>query len=219
MVDNLYAYGPGSSPMSEELPQRATDRKGRTRAEMADALLEVDRAGRIEVVIGRASDYFGPHADNSGITALAVEPASGRGKLRWMGSMDAAHSCAYMPDVARAFVALGSAPDTAGRVWHLPHAPAVTGAEFLALVNDQLPQPRATALVSTGMLRIAAPFHRISRESLPLAYQWSQPFVVEDSAFRARFPEFVSTPMAAAVAATVAHQRSHATATAAADAG
>jgi nucleoside-diphosphate-sugar epimerase len=207
MVDNLYAYGPGSSPMTEASPQAATDTKGRTRAAMADALLAAHQEGRIEVVIGRASDYFGPDADNSGITALAIEPAAGRGKLRWMGSMDAPHSCAYMPDVAHAFVALGSAPDTAGRIWHLPHAPAVTGAQFLAMVNDTLPEPRATALVSTRMLRVAAPFHRISRESLPLAYQWTEPFLVDDADFRARFPEFVSTPMPEAVAATVAHDR------------
>ena len=207
MVDNLYAYGPGSSPMSERSPQAATDRKGRTRAAMADSLMAVHQSGRIEVVIGRASDYFGPGADNSGITALAIEPVAGRGKLRWMGSMEAPHACAYVPDVARAFVALGRAGDSAGRIWHLPHAPAVTGAQFLALVNDALPEPRGTALVSPGMLRLAAPFHRISRESLPLAYQWTEPFLVDDSDFRARFPEFVSTPMAEAVAATVAHCR------------
>ncbi len=207
MVDNLYAYGPGSSPMTERSPHAATDRKGATRAAMADALLAAHADGVIEVVIGRASDYFGPYADNSGITALAIEPVAGRGKLRWMGSMDAGHSCAYLPDIARAFVALGAAPDAAGRIWHLPHAPAVTGGEFLALVNDALPEPRATALVSRGMLRMAAPFHRISRESLPLTYQWTEPFLVDDTAFRARFPEFVSTPMAEAVAATVSHYR------------
>ena len=129
MVDNLYAYGPGSSPMTEQSPQNATDAKGRTRAAMADALLAAHEAGRIEVVIGRASDYFGPDADNSGITALAIEPVAGRGKLRWMGSLDAAHSCAYLPDVARAYRGPGQLPRTPpGRVWHLPHAPAVTGA-------------------------------------------------------------------------------------------
>ena len=83
-------------------------------------------------------------------------------------------------------------------------------AQFHALVNEALPEPRATALVSTRMLRLAAPFHRISRESLPLAYQWTEPFLVDDSAFRARFPDFVSTPMAEAVATTVAHYRDRA---------
>lgn len=203
MVDNLYAYGPQSSPMAEDSPQRATDRKGRTRAQMVDMLLAAQAAGRVEVVIGRASDYFGPAAENSGITALAIEPVTGKGKLRWMGSLAAPHSCAYLPDIAGAYVALGSADGVTGRIWHLPHAPAVTGREFLTLVNEALPEPRPTAVVSTAMLRLAAPFHRISRESLSIAYQWTDPFVVDDSAFRDRFPDVVTTPVDVAVERTV----------------
>jgi nucleoside-diphosphate-sugar epimerase len=207
MVDNLYAYGPGASPMSEATDPRATDRKGLVRAAMAQSLLAAHAAGRTEVVIGRASDYFGPDAENSGITALAIAPVVGTGRLRWMGSLDAPHSCAYLPDIARAYVALGSSPEATGRVWHLPHAPAVTGREFLGLVNRALPQARQTAVVSTGLLRMAAPFHRISRESLAIAYQWSEPFVVDDSAFRAQFPDVAVTPLADAVGCTVAHYR------------
>lgn len=206
MVDNLYAYGPGASPMVETSPARARDRKGRTRAAMADRLLADHATGRLEVVIGRASDYFGPSAPTSTITALAIEPAPGAGRLRWMGSLDAVHSCAYLPDLARAYVALGTAPDVTGRIWHLPHEPAVTGRQFLSLVNDALPAPRPMSVVSTGMLRLAAPVHRISRESLPLAHQWTDPFVVDDSSFRARFPDVATTPLADAVAQTLVGQ-------------
>jgi nucleoside-diphosphate-sugar epimerase len=206
MVDNLYAFGPGATPMSESSPQRATDHKGRTRADMARTLLEEHASGRLDVVIGRASDYFGPGAENSGITALAIEPVAGSGRLRWVGSLDAPHSCAYLPDIGRAYVALGTAQDVGGRAWQLPHAPAVTGREFLALVNQSLPEPRPTSVVSPGMLRVAAPFHRISRETLSIAYQWTDPFVVDDSDFRARFPGFRTTPMGEAVARTVAGQ-------------
>ena len=212
MVDNIYAYGPGSSPMDEGTPARATDPKGRTRAQMAATLLAAHEAGRLEVVIGRASDYFGPSAENSGITALAIEPVAGNGKLRWMGTLDAAHSCAFLPDIARAYVALGTADDVSGRAWHLPHAAPATGREFLSLVNAALPQPRGTAVVSTTMLRLAAPFHRISRESLSIAYQWTEPFVVDDSAFRSRFPDVPVTPLAEAVAQTVSWYRDEAAA-------
>jgi len=212
MVDNLYAYGPGASPMREASPQRATDPKGRTRAAMSDLLLAEHRAGRVEVVIGRASDYFGPHGENSGITALAIAPVSGTGALRWVGRLDVPHSCAYLPDVGRAFVLLGTAPDVTGRIWHLPHAPAVTGAQFLGMVNDALPTPRPAKRLGMGMLRVAAPFHRISKETLSIAYQWTEAFVVDDREFRARFPDFEVTPLDAAVARTVARQRSRAAA-------
>jgi nucleoside-diphosphate-sugar epimerase len=209
MVDNLYAYGPGASPMHESSPQRATDPKGRIRAELSDRLIAEHRAGRVEVVIGRASDYFGPHGENSGITALAIEPVSGTGALRWVGRLDVPHSCAYLPDVGRALVLLGTAPDVTGRIWHLPHAPAVTGAQFLGMVNDSLPSPRQAKRLGMGMLRVAAPFLRTSKEILSIAYQWTEPFVVDDRAFRARFPEFEVTPLSGAVADTVRRHLSH----------
>ncbi len=65
-ADNLYMYGPGSSPMRETTPQRATDRKGAQRIRLAAALLARHERGELEVAIGRSSDYFGPHGTNSG---------------------------------------------------------------------------------------------------------------------------------------------------------
>jgi nucleoside-diphosphate-sugar epimerase len=207
MVDNLYAYGPGSSPMSAGTPERATDTKGRVRRGMTQTLLEAHRSGRIRVAIGRASDYFGPHADVSAITALAIEPVATGGTLRWTATLDAPHSVAYLPDIARAYVKLGTSELADGQVWVLPHAPAVTGRQFLDLVNGALPSPQKTGVISASMLRVAAPFHRISRETLGILYQWSQPFVVDDAQFRHTFGPFAVTPLDAAVRATVAAYR------------
>lgn len=209
MVDNLYAYGPGDSPMSEATPQRATDAKGRVRAAMADRLLQAHRDGKLRVAIGRASDYFGPRAENSTVTALAIDPVAKGGALRWTGVLDAPHAVAYLPDIARAYVRLGTDPRADGRVWILPHAPAPTGREFLELVNAALPEPRKTAALTTTMLRLAAPFHRISREILSISYQWTAPFTVDDSAFRETFGPFDVTPLDEAVRATVAATSVH----------
>ncbi len=107
MVDNLYAYGPGSSPMTEASAQAATDARGAPGQRWPTRCWpRTERAGSRSSSGGHRTTS-GPHADNSAITALAIEPVAGRGKLRWMGSLEAAHSCAYLPDVARAFVALG----------------------------------------------------------------------------------------------------------------
>ena len=64
-ADNLYAYGPVDGPLREDLPAAARGRKGRTRVEMAAQLLAAHREGRARVVIGRASDYYGPHGTGS----------------------------------------------------------------------------------------------------------------------------------------------------------
>lgn len=204
MVDNAYGYGPGQSPLTEDLAERATDAKGATRRRMTKALLDAHAAGRLRVAIGRASDYFGPGNENSGISALTIAPAlQERGALRWMGSLDALHSVAYLPDIARAYVVLGTDPRADGGIWHLPHGPAVTGRQFIDAVNRQLPAPRKAAAVTTLMLRLAAPFHRISRESLAISYQWTEPFVVDSSRFEATFGPFEVTPLDAAIAETL----------------
>ena len=58
------------------------------------------------------------------------------------------------------------------------------------------------------MLRLAAPFHRISKETRGILYQWSEPFVVDDSAFRTTFGPVDVTPLEQAVRSTVEAYRS-----------
>jgi nucleoside-diphosphate-sugar epimerase len=204
MVDNLYGYGPGAGTMTEDTPERANDAKGMVRREMTRMLLDAHRSGRLTVAIGRASDYFGPRADNSGITALAIEPAAeGKKKIRWMASLDAPHSVAYLPDIARAYVTLGTSNEADGEIWILPHGEPVTGRRFLEVVDAAVPEPLETGKISTLLLRLASPFHRISRETLGVAYQWSEPFVVDDAKFQRVFGPFTVTPLEEAVRTTV----------------
>jgi nucleoside-diphosphate-sugar epimerase len=209
MVDNLYGYGPGVGTMTEDTAERATDRKGTVRRAMTEMLLDAHRAGTLRVAIGRASDYFGPRADNSGITALAIEPAAKGSTLRWTASLDAPHSVAYLPDIARAYVTLGTSDKADGEVWLLPHGVPATGRQFLELVNAALPEPLKTGVISRMMLRIASPFHKISKETLGIVYQWSEPFVVDDGKFQRVFGPFEVTPLADAVRTTVAWYREH----------
>lgn len=207
MVDNLYMYGKGHPLLGPSTTATATDRKGTVRRAMFDMVMHAHHSGDVTATIGQASDYFGPRADNSAVTALAIEPAVGSGTLRWMGSLDVPHSVAYLPDIARAFVLLGTSPEADGRAWVLPHGPAVTGRQFLDDVERALGDQRKVSVVSTTMLRIASPFHRISRESLGVAYQWSEPWIADDTAFQSTFGPFTCTPLGDAIAETVTWYR------------
>lgn len=207
MVDNLYSYGPGAGTISERTPERATDRKGRVRREMAGMLLEAHRSGVLRVAIGQASDYIGPRAATSAITSLAIEPAIRGATIRWVGRLDVPHSVAYLPDIGRAYTLLGTSEAADGRSWILPHPPAVTGQEFLDLVNRSLDDPVATGKLSPLMLTLASPFHRPSREIKEIVYQWTEPFVVDDSAFQEAFGPFPVTPIEEAVRTTVESYR------------
>lgn len=200
MVDNLYGYGPVDSPMVESTPERATDKKGRVRRDMTRMLVDAHRSGRLRVAIGRASDYYGPHCENSGITALAIAPGAAGKTVRWLGQVDVPHSVAYLPDIARAYVLLGTDDRADGEIWHLPHAEPVTGRRFLQVVKQAVGSDLKTGRVGRVMLMSAAPFHSISRESLGVLYQWDRPFVVDDSKFRSVFGDFDDTTVEDGVA-------------------
>jgi nucleoside-diphosphate-sugar epimerase len=207
MVDNLYMYTPTSRPLSEDSSTETTTKKGRVRRDLEVILHEAREEKDLDIAIGRASDYFGPGPNMSAITALSIDPGVRGKSIKWMGKLDKRHSVAYLPDIGRAYVTLGESDDAYGDTWILPHGPAPTGAEFLDAVNEALPRPAKTGAISRTMLMVASPFHKVSRESLEMAYQWTDDFVVDDAKFRAAFGPFDSTPLDEAVLETITSYR------------
>jgi nucleoside-diphosphate-sugar epimerase len=107
-----------------------------------------------------------------------------------------------VPDVAEALAILGTRPDTTGRIWHLPVAPARTTREVVEIAyraagrRCRLVAVGRTALTLAGLVRPAL------REYGHTLYQFTERWVVDDSRFRAAFG-VGATPLDEAVAATV----------------
>ena len=121
VLDNLYAYGPTDGrDLVETMQEHPTSAKAATRAAMTAELLQAHQAGRVEVAIGRASDYFGPGATMSALGETVFGTALSGGMAQVMGNPDLPHSYSYTPDVAAALITLGTQPGATGSVWHLP---------------------------------------------------------------------------------------------------
>ena len=81
-------------------------------------------AGRVEVAIGRASDYFGPRGGAQSNLGDRVFPAALNGTpASVLGDPDQPHSYTYIPDIGEGLAVLGEHPDAPGQVWHLPNDP------------------------------------------------------------------------------------------------
>ncbi|MFG3340005.1 NAD-dependent epimerase/dehydratase family protein [Glycomyces sp. NPDC048151] len=205
MADNLYMYGPVEVPMTEDMPYAADFPKGRARARVAEMILNAHKEGRIRASLGRASDYFGPGGVNT-VLGPPIFPAAAAGKTaRWMGEPDQPHTVNYLPDVAAGLVTLGENPKADGYAWHLPVGPPLTGSEFLELVWQAAGRTPKNGYVGRGMQQLIGLFNPVVKELGETWYQRDRPFVVDDTAFRASFPEHVRvTPHDEAVAATLA---------------
>ena len=62
VLDNVYAYGPPTPGVAftENSPINPASRKGEVRAQMHRELMAANYSGRVEVAVGRASDYLAP---------------------------------------------------------------------------------------------------------------------------------------------------------------
>ena len=130
VVDNLYAYGTPDGAITEATPERPDTRKGAVRAEIARRLLARHAAGELRATIGRFSDYYGPHADNSLVWMLGIAPALRGRTVRTYLDADQPHTFAYLPDAAAAFAAFRGIP------WVARHLEIHRNAAPVGVVNS-----------------------------------------------------------------------------------
>jgi nucleoside-diphosphate-sugar epimerase len=206
-MENVYMYGrPDGRPLTEDRAYAAHTRKGRLRAAMATELLAAHRAGRVEVAIGRASDYFGPRGGAQSNLGDRLFPAALAGRTaRVLGDPDQPHTYTYIPDIGEGLAVLGEHPDAPGQVWHLPNDPDTRTTRQLADIAFGLAgtAPGRTRQIPPLLLRLAAVTNPTVRELLEMQYQFAEPFVVDSTKIATRL-DLRATPLEQALADTLA---------------
>jgi nucleoside-diphosphate-sugar epimerase len=216
VMDNVYMYGRADGrPFTEDRAYDAHTRKGRVRAAMARDLMAAHDAGRVQVTVGRASDFFGPRAGEQSLIGDLVVPRALADKAAWvMGDPDMPHTYTFVPDIGENLVRLGERDDALGRVWHLPSPETRTTREVVALVYQAAgTQPRLRVMPSP-LMRALGLVNRTVREINEMRYEFDEPFFVDASRAEAELG-LHATPLADAVDQTVRWYREPATASSA----
>jgi len=203
-LENVYGYGPtGGKPMTEDLPLAASTSKGRTRAAMTAELLAAEKAGRVRIAIGRASDFFGAGVTESSLGVRVFGNAIAGKRADFIGNPGLLHTYSYVPDIATGLLTLGTDERAVGQVWHLPGPETVTSRALLDLVSVQVKHPvgfRTVPKIALRALGIVSPMMRGLAE---MSYEFEQPFILDTSKYESAFAT-ATTPLATAVGATVA---------------
>src|SRR5215216_7759728 len=189
-MENLYMYGPTDGrPLTEDLPYAASTRKGVVRARMSEELMEAHKSGRVQVAIGRASDFFGPGA----LASAAGEQVFGRAvedkSAQVAGDPGQPHTYTYVPDIGKGLVILGEREEALGRAWHLPSSETLTTREFVEMIFEEVGKPARIQAAPKILLRAMGIFNPALRETIEMLYEFEEPFVVDHSKFEEAFGE------------------------------
>jgi nucleoside-diphosphate-sugar epimerase len=208
---NVYNFGARMPELLlESTPMQPTTRKGRIRVEIEERLRDEARRG-LRCIVIRAGDFFGGPGRGSWFD-LVIAKALPNGRAVYPGRMDAVHAWAFLPDLARAFVALAERRADAAvfETVHFPgHAPTGTqllecmsrSARRLGLLAPHSPLRRAT--MPWWLLHLGGLIVPMWSELAEMQYLWDIPHRLSGERLGGLIGTVPNTPLEEAMDATL----------------
>lgn len=208
-MENVYMYGDThGKPMTEDTPFNAHTRKGKVRAQMHNDLMAAHQSGKVQVVTGRASDFFGAHVLESAMGERVFGYAIADKAPQLLGDPNALHTQTYMKDIGKALVLLAQTDDAYGQAWHIPNPRTVTQKAFVELVGKEIGKDLKPSIPPKIVLRMLGLFVKPVGEMIEMMYEFEHDFVVDSSKFERKFGN-IATPLEDAIRETVDWYRQH----------
>ncbi|WP_035347514.1 NAD-dependent epimerase/dehydratase family protein [Edaphobacter aggregans] len=181
LIGTVYPYGlPQTAKVTEGHPRNPTTFKGKKRKEQEDVLLAADAAGKIEGVVLRLPDFYGPGVNKSFLDG-AFHAAAHGGTANMIGPIDPPHEFVFVPDVGPVALDLAAKPEARGRWWNLAGAGATTQrqmAEMAFAITGRKPKIR---VAGKTLLRVMGLFNPLMREMVEMHYLLTTPVLLDDS--------------------------------------
>ena len=186
--DNIYMYHPNKlNPMTEETEISPVSKKGKVRAEIAQLILNEIKTGKLEALIARAADFYGPGITNSVFNEVVVKNLKAGKKANWFCSLNHLHNFTFTPDAAKATALLGNTESAFNQVWHLPTAAPLTGKQWIEKVAKELAVEPKTQVASKSIIQFMGIFNPIMKEFIEMLYQWDRDYNFDSSKFETVF--------------------------------
>jgi nucleoside-diphosphate-sugar epimerase len=188
LVSNVYTYGvPRTSHVAETHPREPHTRKGKLRKEQEDAVLEAHRQGRVQGMVVRLPDFYGPYADLS--LANPIFRAAIEGKTaNWLGPVNAPHEFVFVPDTAPAIADLADCAACYGEAWNVAGSGEINAMDFITRVYRAAGRSPKYRSVGRGVLKVMGWFNPLYRELPEMLYLAETPILLDDAKLRSKFP-------------------------------
>jgi len=187
LVSNVYTYGvPRTSLVSETHQREPQTRKGQFRKEQEDAVIEAHRMGRLQGMVVRLPDFYGPHADLSLANPIFRAAIDGK-TANWLGPVNAKHEFVFVPDTGPTIADLAACAECYGEAWNIAGAGEINAMDFITRVYRTAGRSPKYRSVGRGLLKIMGWFNPLYRELLEMLYLTETPVLLDDAKLRAKF--------------------------------
>ena len=204
-IDNLYMYDT-SKVITENSLIAPRSKKGQLRAQMAQEVMDAHKRGDVQATILRSSDYYGPGVINAAMGGMVFGNLIANKKAQIMGDDNVLHSWAYIEDVAKSAVILGTRDDVLGQTWITPHDKALTQKEMITLTSKLLDSKPDIQKISPILIRVIGLFVPAVRASIEMLYEFTEPFIVDSRKIEKKL-KIEPTPIKLGIEKTVAWYR------------
>ena len=197
---SVYNFGDTPGIWDETTPQRPVAKKGRIRVEMERAYAD----SGVRTIILRGGDFLDPARDDT-LWGRVMLKGLLKGRITALGPVDARHAYAFLPDMARAAVALAERRDTLAAFEDVPFPGyAFTVVELRDLLADALGREIRIDRFPWWSMTLAAPFWEMAREFREMRYLNEVSHSLGGAKFARLVPGFRATPLRDGVLACLA---------------
>lgn len=200
---NVYGYGEAMpETLREDTPEGPTTSKGRLRVALEGEARARAEAGRLRAVVLRAGDFYGS-GQGSWLDLIIAKDAP-KGRLVYPGPLDMPHAWAYLPDLARAFVAVAersSRNDAPAFETFNFAGDTLTGAQFLDLLEVAAGELGLTPVrgwrrggMPWAMIRMLGVFVPTLKAVAEMSYLWRVPHRLDGTRLAQRLGPVPHTP-------------------------
>ncbi len=188
--DNIYMYNENQlSPMTEESEVRPSSRKGKVRETIAKMLMDEVKSGKIDALIARAADFYGPGIRNSMFNEMIVNKLKAGKKAIWFCSAGYKHNFTFTPDAARATALLGNSSNAWGQVWHLPTVPPLKMNKWIEATAAGTGTKPKTMIIPSFMVKTMGFIDPLMNEMAEMLYQYNRDYDFDSSKFETVFKQ------------------------------
>lgn len=204
-LDNTYLYGSTKGTLTEATPFKPNGSKGKTRALMADMVLNEMAKNRLNAMICRAPEFYGPLGTKSITNSILFNRLAKNLPMKIFVTDKTLRTLIWAPDASKALALLGNTPEAYGQTWHLPcDDNRLTYEQLIATISQQYGKELDYKIARRFEILGTSLFKKTTRELVELLPRYAVDNIFDSSKFKRSFPDFKITSYTSGLAEIIA---------------